>query len=446
MNLKVNKESLDLIESCLISSKVEEYEIFYTNRKAYESIFLKDKVETERDINEVEYILRILTHKQDHTGIGVVKGNSLNQKDIERNIDSCVLFSKINLGSKYFFPSTSSIPQLSLADPQILKDPLGVKNDLVEELLTEIQQQKDVYPTFGRFRIHDSKSFLRNSNLVDLNSQKTYFFIEFSLKTQENEKLAEYWPFLYVKEREDLTLPTRVKKWAKLAKDSLKAKIPIPEKKTTVIFTPNVLQSALNIVIGKHASGKAYHERVSLFKLNDIAASENFTIIDDGLLKGGLSSNGWDGEGSPHQRNEIISKGIFQKRLYDQKYALLEDETSTGNGNRNSGGSVVNGISNFEIPAGDMSLNEMISNIDNGYLIEQFSWLMPSPMSGTFGSEIRSGYYINDGKLQYPVKLGNVSGNVFDMIKNCVSISKEREFFGNSHFPYIAFGDLTVSS
>jgi len=442
----MENENLDLIESHLISRKVEEYEIFYTNTKAYESIFLKNKVETERNVNSFEYVLRILSHRQDQTGIGIVKANSIEPKDIERNIDICILYSKNNLSSKYSFPSKSSIPQLSMADPQILKDPLEVKNDLVEELLSEIQQQKDIVPTFGRFRIHNNKSFLRNSNSVDLNSQKTYFFIEFSLKAQENEKLAEYWSVIYVKERENLDFPKRVKKWAKLAKTSLVAKIPIPQKKTTIIFSARVLQSALNNVIGLHASGKAYHEKLSLFNLNETVASENLTIIDDGLLKGGLNSNGWDGEGSPHQRNEVIIQGIFQKRLYDQKYALLEDETSTGNGNRTSDGAVVNGISNFEILPGDMSLEEMISNIDSGYFIEQFSWLMPNPISGTFGSEIRSGYYINDGKIEYPVKLGNVSGNVFKMIKNCLFISKEREYFGNSLFPYIAFGDLTVSS
>ena len=442
----MENENLDLIESHLISRKVEEYEIFYTNTKAYESIFLKNKVETERNVNSFEYVLRILSHRQDQTGIGIVKANSIEPKDIERNIDICILYSKNNLSSKYSFPSKSSIPQLSMADPQILKDPLEVKNDLVEELLSEIQQQKDIVPTFGRFRIHNNKSFLRNSNSVDLNSQKTYFFIEFSLKAQENEKLAEYWSVIYVKERENLDFPKRVRKWAKLAKTSLVAKIPIPQKKTSIIFSARVLQSALNNVIGLHASGKAYHEKLSLFNLNDTVASENLTIIDDGLLKGGLNSNGWDGEGSPHQRNEVIIQGIFQKRLYDQKYALLEDETSTGNGNRTSDGAVVNGISNFEILPGDMSLEEMISNIDSGYFIEQFSWLMPNPMSGTFGSEIRSGYYINDGKIEYPVKLGNVSGNVFKMIKNCLFISKEREYFGNSLFPYIAFGDLTVSS
>jgi len=442
----VSSENIDLIESHLKSRNVEEYEIYFMDRKAYESIFLKNKVEIERDINDFEYILRILSHKQDQTGVGIVKSNSLDPKEIGRNIDLCILYSKHNLSSKYNFPSQSSIPNISMADPKIINDPLGIKNDLVEDLLKEVQQQKEVVPTFGRFRIHNNKTFLRNSNSVDLNSQKTYFVIEFSLKAQKNERLAEYWPFIYIKEMDDLNLSVRVKKWAELAKASLVAKIPKPEKSTTIIFSPRVLQSALNGVIGEHATGKAYHEKLSLFNFNDNIASENLTIIDDGLLKGGLSSNGWDGEGSPRQRSEIIVRGVFKKRIYDQKYAMLEDEISTGNGNRTDDGAVVNGISNFEILPGDLSLDEMISNISSGYLLEQFSWLMPDPISGTFGSEIRNGFYIKNGKIEYPVKLGNVSGNIFQMIKNCKYISKEREFLANNLFPYIAFENLTVSS
>ena len=412
-------ENMDMIEKNLKSRGVEEYEIYFSDKNSHESVILKNEVEIERNINDMEYILRILSQKGDQTGVGIVKGNSLDPKGIERNIDTCILYSRNNISSKYTFPQSSTTPSLKIADPAVIKDPLGVKNDIVEELLAEIKGQNGVSPTFGRFRVNIDKFFLRNSNNIDLSSERTYFFIEYSIKAQENGRLAEYWPFIYIKEKENLNLNSRVSKWAKFAKDSLIAKLPNPEKSTTIIFSPQVLHNALRPVIGNHASGKAFQEKLSLFKMNEAVASENLTIIDDGLLKGGLTSNGWDGEGSLHQRNEVIVNGIFQKRLYDQKYALLGNEKSTGNGTRTADGAVVNGINNFEILPGDMSLDEMISNINSGYYIEQFSWLMPNPMSGIFGSE---------------------------MIKNCLFLTKEREFFNNTLFPYIAFGDLNVSS
>ena len=194
-------ENMDIIEKSLRSRGVEEYEIYFSDNNSHESVILKNEVEIEREVNNFEYILRILSQKENQTGIGIVKGNSLNPKDIERNIDTCILYSKNNLSSKYTFPRSSTIPSVKIADPAIIRDPLGVKNDIVEELLAEIKDQDGVSPTFGRFRVHYDKFFLRNSNNVDLSSERTYFFIEYSIKAQENARLAEYWPFIYIKER-----------------------------------------------------------------------------------------------------------------------------------------------------------------------------------------------------------------------------------------------------
>jgi len=442
----MSNEKLELIEKRLKLKDVKEYEIFLVERKAYESIFLKDKVDNEREVNDFDYLLRILSQKNDITGIGLVKGNSLNLNEIDRNIEICILSAKNNLGSKYYFPNKKKIQNVSISDEKILQDPLGIKIDLAEELIAEIKQQKDIKPTFGRFRVHIDQSFLRNSNAIDIDSLKTYFFIEFSLKAQENGKLAEYWPFQFIKEKQFLNFSERVKKWSNLALDTLKAHPPIPNNNATIIFSPQVLSRAINPVIGTHASGKAFHQKISRFKIDEKLASENITIIDDGLLEGGFNTNGWDSEGSPHQRNEIIKKGIFQKRLYDQKYAIVENEESTGNGMRSLYGYVETGISNLEIFPGDMSFEEIISQIDEGYYIEQFSWLRPSELSGNFGAEIRNGYYIKNGKFENPIKLGNISGNVFKMIRNCLYLSKEREYFVNTFFPYMVFENLTVSS
>ncbi|MHA1933440.1 MAG: TldD/PmbA family protein [Promethearchaeota archaeon] len=442
----MSNENIDLIEKVLKAKKVQEYEIYLTERKAFESIFLKDKVDKERDINKFEYVLRILNQRENKTGIGIVKGNSIKPQEIEQNINTCIKLSRINFSSKYSFPSKEPAQQVSTFDKNIIGNPLKIKNDLVEELLSEIQQKKHVTPTFGRFRIHIDYRYLRNSNSINIGTQKTYFFIEFSLKAQQNGKLSEFWPYIFIKDRKQLDFPKRVEKWAKLAQDTLKAKLPKPSKDATVIFSPQVLHDAIDPVVGLHASGKAFHEKVSLFKINEMVASENISIFDDGLLEGCLAVNGWDDEGTPHQRNAIIKKGNFQKILFDQKYAILESTKSTGNGKKSISGSIINGISNLEISRGNMTLGEIISSINEGYYIEAFSDLDPSELTGDFGAEIRNGYYIKDGKIETPIKMGNVSGNVIKMLKNCLFISKEREFFANNLLPYMAFKNLTVSS
>ena len=442
----MSQEKLDLIEQQIKSKNVTEYEIFLVEGKNYESIFLKDQVDNTREVSDFKYILRILTQKEDQTGIGLIKGNSLNPNDIARNIDTCISVAKNNLSSKFHFPNKASFQDVSILDKKVVQDPLSIKNDLAEELISEIKQYQEVQPTFGRFRVHIDEISLRNNNTLNVNTAKTYFFIEFSLKAQQKGKISEFWPFVFIKERDHLNFPKRVKKWVRLAQDSLIAHSPKPNKNSTIIFSPDVLRQAINPVVGAHASGRAQHLKISRFQVNEDAASDNITIIDDGLLKGGLKTNGWDGEGSPHQRTEIIKNGIFENRIYDQKFALLEDQISTGNGIRSLSGGIDNSVSNFEILPGSINLDELISEINEGYFIEQFSWLNPSFLSGTFGAEIRNGYYIINGEIEYPIKLGNVSGNVLKMIKNCRSISKEREYIENGLFPYMVFDNLTVSS
>jgi len=446
VNEELSIERLDRIEAVLKSKKIQEFEIFFVEKNIFETIFLKDSPENEREISDFEYFIRILTQKKNKTGIGVVKGNSLEPNQIEKSIDTCALLSKFNSSSKYEFPSKVNISPLTTADKAILSDPLKIKNDLAEDLVSEVNQQKNVLPTFLRFRVHSNHSFLRNSNDLLLDAKKTYFFIEFSLKAQENGKLAEFWNNGYYKEIEHLKLNERVSDWARKAKDTLKAVEPKPSDDAIVIFSPSVLKQAINLVIGVHALGKAHAEKISRFNIGDVIASENITITDDGLLEGGLSSNSWDSEGNPHQVTVVIKNGVFQNRLYDQMYAMLEEKQSTGNARRAENGTIVNGISNFKIAPGDISFEEMISNIKEGYYIEQFSWLNPEEVSGNFGAEIRNGYYIKNGEFQNPIKLGNVSGNVLEMVKNCVYISKEREFNENSLFPYMAFKNLNVSS
>lgn len=438
-------ESIDLIEKSLISKNVQDYEIFLEEKESFETIFLKDAVNNEREAKDLEYFIRILNQKENETGIGVVKGNSLDSNQIEKNIEYCMQLSRTTLIPKYYFPSKRSIPEVTTADQRIIQDPISLKRDLSEMLISEIRKNHDVQPTFGRFRIHINYGYLKNSYGIDLKSLKTYFFIEFTLKAHKNRMISEYWPLIYIKEKNQLDFKQRVATWARYAKDTLIAKAPIPDNNAIVIFHPHLLKNAINPVIDFHSSGKAFHENLSKYMINEKVASDKLSIYDDGLLKGTLNTNGWDGEGNACQRTAIIKDGVFKNRLYDQKYALLENVSSTGNGRRDENGLIYNGITNLEILPGDIHLEEMVSNIKSGYFIINCAWLNPGEISGDFGTEIRNGYYIKDGKFQNPIKGGNLSGNVIKMMSNCEYISNEREYSSNSLFPYIAFSGLTIS-
>jgi predicted Zn-dependent protease len=92
----MSNEALDLIENELKLKKVEDYEIFLTEKAIYETIFLKDKSDNEREVKDLEYFIRVLSQKDNETGVGIVKGNSKHKKDVERIIDIAQRLSKVN--------------------------------------------------------------------------------------------------------------------------------------------------------------------------------------------------------------------------------------------------------------------------------------------------------------------------------------------------------------
>ncbi|MBN1214274.1 MAG: TldD/PmbA family protein [Candidatus Lokiarchaeota archaeon] len=437
--------NLDLLEKKIKNSNVEDYDIYFLESKVFETQFIQNETESERDINTIQYFIRILEQKGDKTGIGLIKGNSLEDDKIEKDIEKCKKLSMINDTSKYYFPDKKSYKNIKLAENFIIKNPLETKNKYSDILQSAIKNQDKINPSFGKFRVHIQNRFLRNSNNLDLKSIKTYFFFEFALKAKNNGKLSEFWDIEYIKDSKDLHLETRIEKWANNAKDALKAKLPESKNNIIVILSPNLLKDALIPVLSFHTSGQAFHDKTTSFKLNEKIASDNFNIIDNGLFQRGLNSNPWDGEGNPHQQNILIENGVFKTRIFDQKYAILEDISSTGNGIRTSEGTIANTVSNLIIPPGDLSIQEIISTIKEGYFIEKCSWLNPDQFSGNFGAEIRNGYYIKNGTINNPIKGGNISGNILEMLKNCAYISKEQKFSENTYFPYIAFSNLKIS-
>lgn len=440
------KKNLDLIEKIINAKEISEYEIYLLSSEIYETQFLKDRIESERQVNDLSYFIRILDNRNEGTGVGVIKGNQFEEEIIEKSVERCRKLSQINEASKYYFPSSQSYPQIETAPKEILDNPLSIIDDLTNSIKTKISTLEKTKPTFGRFRLHIDHKYLRNSSGLNLDTNKSYFYMEFAIKAERNEKLSEFWDVEYIKRKTDLEIEERLEKWERYALANLDAEEPISNNNATVIFSPNLLKDALSSVIGFHSSGKAYHEKTTSFNIGEQIADSKLTILDNGILEGGLRTSPWDGEGNPQQKKELIKEGIFNTRLYDQKYAILEDAESTGNGIRTSNGTIENTISNIEIEPGPNSLDEIISDIKDGYLIEKCSWLNPDDYSGSFGTEIRNGYYIKDGSLDTPIKGGNLSGNVLQMIKNCLFISKERKFSVNSYLPYIAFSNLNVSS
>ncbi|MBD3227800.1 MAG: hypothetical protein GF329_06395 [Candidatus Lokiarchaeota archaeon] len=440
------EKTRNLIEKKLKELNVSKWDLLINKTMTFENQFRGLEIEITRNYEIISYIIRVFDDREKEMGIGELTGFSLNEKNIEESIKYGKQMSKINSSTKYDLNQPGlKYERLKLYEDKIISQPYDFLNDTSEKLTNIIAQQNKIEATFGKFRIYVNEKKLTNSLDLDLDKKSTSLFIEYALKAESDGNLAEYWTKSYFKNSEQLDLNNRVKKWASIAYDTIKAKEPEQNKSIMVLFPPIILKDAFKNTIGFQITGKSKVEKLNRMEPDEKIASENFTLHDNGILKGGLNSNPWDGEGTPQQNTQVIENGIFKNRIFDLKHAKILNGESTGNGIRTAGGSIENTFTNMEVKPGDQKLENIISEIRNGILIEEFSWLNPNRITGDFGAEIRNGYLIQNGALS-PIKGGNLSGNVFEMLNNIISISKERKYEENVLLPYFLCKDLILSS
>jgi len=142
------------------------------------------------------------------------------------------------------------------------------------------------------------------------------------------------------------------------------------------------------------------------FITDDGYKSENMTIIDKGVLK------------------------TFLLSLYGANKTGFERSKNDGN--------------IYVIDPGDKEINKIIESVDEGILLGRFSGGYPS-VNGDFSGVAKNSFYIEKGKISYPINETMISGNTAEMLRNIKEISKERINFGFTIMPWICFEGITIS-
>lgn len=179
-------------------------------------------------------------------------------------------------------------------------------------------------------------------------------------------------------------------------------------------------------------SGEAAQRGLSLLKgkEGEVIASNIVSIVDDPLLDKGLASTPFDDEGVATFKKNIVSNGVLNTLLHNLKTAHKANVKTTGNGFKASYSSPVSvEPTNFYIEKGEASIGELMKEVKEGIMVTDFAGLHSgaNSITGDF-SLAAKGFYIKDGKKEYPVEQITVAGNFFDLLKNIKFIGNDLNF------------------
>lgn len=205
----------------------------------------------------------------------------------------------------------------------------------------------------------------------------------------------------------------------------------IPSGKYNTIINNEAMVSLLSTFAGVF-SGDAAQKGLSLLKgkEGEIIANKKVTLLDNPHLENGIASVSFDDEGVATKKKDIIHEGKLITLLHNLKTAHKGNTKSTGNGFKNSYASPV-GVSptNLYLQKGEKSFNDLLEEIEEGLLITEFAGLHSgaNSITGDF-SLAAKGFYIKEGKKEYPVEQITVAGNFFDLLKNIEEIGSDLKF------------------
>ncbi len=147
-------------------------------------------------------------------------------------------------------------------------------------------------------------------------------------------------------------------------------------------------------------------------------------IVADATCAEGVGSFAYDDEGVPGQRVELVREGLFMGYLSSRQTASTLGLRSSGGAMRANGWSALPLIrmTNVNLEPGDASLEELIKDIDHGYLLStNKSWSIDSlRLNFQFSTEI--GWEIEKGKVGRMVRSPIYSGKTPEFWAQCSGI------------------------
>jgi PmbA protein len=179
-------------------------------------------------------------------------------------------------------------------------------------------------------------------------------------------------------------------------------------------------------------------------KLGEKVAAEELTIIDDGKMPCGIGSRPFDGEGIATRHTAVVKDGVLNSYLLNTYTARKLGLKSTGNAARGLTGAPLVGHGNFFIAPGVYSPDDIIASVKNGFYVTEMIGFGFNPVTGDY-SRGAAGWWIENGKLAFPVEEVTIAGNFREMLFGIEMIGNDLRFRGKVAAPTIKINRMMVS-
>ncbi|GAA6141458.1 metalloprotease TldD [Hydrogenophaga sp. 5NK40-0174] len=203
---------------------------------------------------------------------------------------------------------------------------------------------------------------------------------------------------------------------------------PAPAGEMTVVLGSGWPGVLLHEAVGHGLEGDFNRKGSSTFsgRIGERVAAKGVTVLDDGTIADRRGSLNVDDEGHASQKNVLIEDGILRGYIQDAMNARLMGVKPTGNGRRESYAHVpMPRMTNTYMLGGDKDPQEIVASMDRGLYATNFGGGQVDITSGKFVFSASQAWWVEKGKIQYPVKGATIIGNGPDALTRVSMIGND---------------------
>ena len=203
-----------------------------------------------------------------------------------------------------------------------------------------------------------------------------------------------------------------------------------------VLFAAEMATGLIGSLVGAISGGNLY--RKSSFLLDSLGQQilPDFVRIDEQpFLLAGLGSASYDAEGVATRAHDLVSEGVLRSYVLSSYSARKLGLETTGN---------AGGVHNLTVEPGEQDLAALLKHMGRGLLVTELMGQGVNMVTGDY-SRGATGFWVENGEIQYPVEEITIAGNLKTLFKQIVAIGNDLDLRGNIRCGSILIEQMTVA-
>ena len=423
----------------------DQFEIYYEHRTSTKIDSKDQEVDSLTRSEDVGLAIRIIKdHKLGFSFTTSLENDAI-QSAVDMAFDVANVMPEDDLAGFFSFGS-SVYPSVDNFDTQGVSLPLQKKIEIAKSLESQCRRADKRITAVRSASLSESclTTHLVDSNGEHIHHKSTGFTASITCKAESNGDSQMGSEFSFSNYLDNLDVEGAAKLSAQWAVELLGAG-PAPTMKCPAVLRNSIVADLLEFLSDSFSAEQIAKGRSMLAdKQGQRIFSDQVTLVDDGLLPGGMGTSPFDAEGVPSKRTILVDGGFVTGTLYDSYYARKKGTEPTGSSQRGIKTPPSIGFSNLYMEKGRKSVESLYQAISKGILITDLMGIhTANPVTGNF-SLGASGILIENGKLTRPVRGFAVAGNVMDLFRRMTDISSDLKFYGRVGAPSVLLSEISV--